>query len=148
MTAAASPKPPARQARRFVLVTVILAVIYGVWAATLSFCIVVHQQAVRQHLWLALRERPRGAFPDTRTALHAASKWVSLLNAVYPTEPCQPGPAFRLVHTRHDATWAPAQACTVIIAVRHRHIVVHAYDTQGRRMDNVFERLYPPPRRL
>ncbi|MDA8390290.1 MAG: hypothetical protein M0Z76_06135 [Gammaproteobacteria bacterium] len=142
-----SPQPSPRQIRRFVGLAIAFAVLYGVWAAALGFRIVICQQAVRQHLWFALRERPRGAFPDDQSALTVATQWVAELNAVYHTNPCAPGPAFRLLRSGAGARWT-GPACTVVVGVRHHHVVVHAYDTQGYRMDDAFQRLHPPPRRL
>ena len=145
MTTSHHTSPHPRAVRRFLQLSIAFAVIYGLWAAILSYRVVVHQQAVRQHLWFALHARPRGHFPSHNAALQVAAQWVAALNAVYPSNPCGPGPAFRLAGpTGHGA----GRACTITVSVPHRRIVVQGYDTQGHRMDNVFQSLNPPPRRL
>lgn len=130
--------------RRFARVVIGFTILYGLLAAILSFHIVVEQQAVRQHLEAALRTRPAGPFASMRTSRAVARAFVARLDAAFAHNPCGPGPAFALAKphavVRRD--------CLVVIAPGRHRLHVRAYDTQGHRMDNVFERLNPPPRHL
>lgn len=137
-------RPSPHAARLFVRLTIGFAVLYGLWAAVLSFRIVVEQQAVRVHLDLALRDYPRRTFPSRAMALAAADNFVAQLNKAFPTNPCSAGAAFAVIRDPH----APIRDCEIVIIVNHRRLRVRGYDTQGHRMDNIFERLHPPPRRL
>ncbi len=130
--------------RRFARIVIGSTILYGLLAAILSYHIVVEQQAVRQHLDTALRTRPAGPFASMRASRAAARAFVARLNAAFGENPCGPGPAFVLAKPRT----AMRRDCLVVIAPGRRHLHVRAYDTQGHRMDNVFERLNPPPRRL
>lgn len=147
MTNTDSTRPNPQQVRRFIRLAIAFAVLYGVWATVLGFRIVVYQQAVRQHLWFALRARPRGIFPNDKTAQAVATQWVSEMNAVDPVNPCHPGPAFQLLGPA-EGLRRMGPACTVTVGVRGHRIIVRGYDTQGYAMDNVFQRLHPPPRHL
>ncbi|WP_298136319.1 hypothetical protein [Acidiferrobacter sp.] len=130
--------------RRLTRIIVTLTVLYGLWAAALSFRIVVEQQAVRQHLNLALRARPPGPFASLRQARQAARDVVARLDQAIPRNPCAHGPAFALA----QSAGTPRRDCLVVIVPGRQRLRVRAYDTQGHRMDNIFERLNPPPRRL
>ena len=130
--------------RRFTRIVIALTILYGLWAAVLSFRIVVEQQAVRQHLDVALRVRPPGPFASVRQARAKARNFVARLNHAFPRNPCARGPAFVLARP----TAIPHKDCLVVIVPGLDRLHVRAYDTQGHRMDNVFERLNPPPRRL
>ena len=130
--------------RRFTRIVITLTVLYGLWAAALSFRIVVEQQAVRQHLDVALAARPPGPFTSPREARKEARGFVARLDHAFPRNPCARGPAF--VFARPPAI--PRRDCLVVIVPGGHRLHVRAYDTQGHRMDNVFERLNPPPRRL
>ncbi len=130
--------------RRFARLVIGFATLYGVVAALLSFHIVVEQQVVRRHLDSALRARPAGPFASMGASRAAAQAFVARLDSTFTHNPCGPGPAFVLApsHTM------PRRDCLVVIVPGLRRLHVRAYDTQGHRMDNVFERLNPPPRRL
>ena len=130
--------------RRLARIMIALTILYGLWAAVLSFRIVVEQQAVRQHLDVALRARPRGPFASLRQARAKARGFVARLDHVFPRNSCARGPAFVLARP----TAIPHRDCLVVIVPGLDRLHVRAYDTQGHRMDNVFERLNPPPRRL
>ncbi len=130
--------------RRFTRIVITLTVLYGLWAAVLSFRIVVEQQAVRQHLDVALRVRPPGPFASVRQARAKARNFVTRLNHAFPRNPCARGPAFVLA----PPTAIPRRDCLVVIVPGLQRLHIRAYDTQGHHMDNVFERLNPPPRRL
>ena len=130
--------------RRFTRIVIALTVLYGLWAAALSFRIVVEQQAVRQHLNVALAARPPGPFASAREARREARGFVARLDHAFPHNPCARGPAFVLARPPE----IPRRDCLVVIVPGLHRLHVRAYDTQGHRMDNVFERLNPPPRRL
>lgn len=152
MTKSSTPEAPARphappspQATRlFTRLVIGFAVLYGLWAAVLSFRIVVQQQAVREHLDFALRECPRRTFPSRTTARAVARDFVARLNAAFPTKPCGAGRPFRVA----DIPPIKTRDCQVVVIVTHRRLHVEGFDTQGHHMDNIFERLHPPPRRL
>lgn len=137
--------PPVRPAATARLTAAILAfvVIYGLWAIGLSVWVVDHQQLVRQHLWIALHDRPRARFASRAQAIRAGERFVAQLNSVYARNPCGPGPAYVFVVGRYRPV-----ACVVVVAVRDRRLQVTGYDTQGLPMDSIYEALYPPPRRL
>ncbi len=136
--------PSPRATRLFTRLAIGFAILYGLWAAVLSFRIVVQQQAVRQHLDFALRQCPRRTFPNRTTAQAVAQNFVARLNAAFPTKPCGAGKPFSVA----DGPPIKARDCQIVITVKHRRLHVQGYDTQGHRMDNIFERLHPPPRRL
>ncbi len=143
-SAAAAPGSASPATRRFARTVIGLTILYGLWAAVLSFRIVVEQQAVRQHLSVALRMRPPGPFASPRAARSAARRFVARLDRAFPHNPCARGPAVVLA----PAGRIPRRDCLVVIVPGIRRLRVRAYDTQGHRMDNVFERMDPPPRRL
>ncbi len=130
--------------RRFARVMIGFTILYGLLAAILSFHIVVEQQAVRRHLDTALRVRPVGPFASIRASRAVARAFVARLNAAFGHNPCGPGPAFALARPHAMAR----RDCLVVIAPGRHRLHVRAYDTQGHHMDNVFERLNPPPRHL
>jgi hypothetical protein len=130
--------------RRFVRIVIGFATLYGLIAAFLSFHIVVEQQAVRRHLDTALRVRPAGPFASMRASRTAAQAFVARLDTAFQHNPCGPGPAFMLA----KPPAIPRRDCLVVIVPGRQRLHVRAYDTQGHRMDNLFERLNPPPRRL
>ncbi len=137
-----TPSPEAT--RLFTRLVIGFAVLYGLWAVVLSFRIVVQQQAVRQHLAFALRKCPRRTFPTPTAAWAVAQDFVTRLNAAFPTKPCGTGAAFAVARSPHIRV----HNCQIVISVKHRRLHVQGYDTQGHLMDNIFERLNPPPRRL
>ncbi len=139
----ANAAPPPRRMGRFPLAIIILTTLYGLWAAVLSYRVVVKQQAVRHHLELALRTQPRHPFASARQARRYAREWLRRLEARYPQNPCGAGPAYRLASGRRRLP-----ACTVVLIPQGHHIAIQAYDTQGQAMDTVFEGLNPPPRHL
>lgn len=141
---AARPGASERATRHFTRGLIAFAILYGLWAAVLSFRIVVKQQAVRQELEAALKRQPRGAFPTTAAAHRAAHALAAQLNTLFPHNPCTAGPAVILARRSPISL----RACLVVITVRGRRVRIHSYDTQGHRMDTIFERLNPPPRRL
>ncbi len=154
MTKSSAPETPAKHAattwpspqatRLFVRLAIGFAILYGLWAAVLSFRIVVQEQAVRLHLDIALRGYPHQTFPTRETALAVARDFVAELNKAFPANPCVRGAAFAVARGPH----IPVHDCQIVIIVKHRRLQVRGYDTQGHRMDNIFERLHPPPRRL
>ena len=154
MTKASAPKtsagpdvtvrPSPQATRLFTRLMIGFAILYGLWAAVLSFRIVVQQQAVRRHLDFALRTRPRRTFPTRTAAWTIAQDFVARLNAAFPTNPCSASAAFAVARGPHIRI----HDCQIVVIVTHRRLHVQGYDTQGHRMDNVFERLHPPPRRL
>lgn len=142
--ALARSRPSERATRRFTQALIAFATVYGLWAAVLSFRVVVRQQVVRQELQTALRQEPRGVFPTTEAARRAARRLATELNTLFPHNPCTAGPAV-LVGRRSPVSF---RDCVVLITTRGRRLQIHSYDTQGHRMDTIFERLNPPPRRL
>lgn len=142
--AKAQSVPPERATRRFTQALIAFAIVYGLWAAVLSFRVVVKQQVVRQELETALRGKPRGVFPTTAAARRAAQALAAQLNTVFPHNPCAAGPAF-IIGRKSPVSF---RDCLVVITVRGRRVRIHSYDTQGHRMDTIFERLNPPPRHL
>lgn len=130
--------------RHFTRGLIAFAVLYSLWAAVLSFRVVVKQQAVRRELEVALRQQPRGLFPTAAAAHRAARRLATQLNTLFPHNPCGAGPAFIVAQN------APVSLrdCLIVITIRGRRLLIHGYDTQGHRMDTIFERLNPPPRRL
>jgi len=143
-TAAIDEGPSQERTLRFTRVVIVFAILYSLFATRLGFRIVVQQQAIRQHLALAQTLRPRGLFPSTAAARQTAQRYIGRLNTLFPRNPCGTGPAFLMTQSAN----ARGPDCRITITVQDRRIKVHGYDTQGYRMDNVFERLNPPPRRL
>lgn len=129
--------------RHFVRGILLFVLAYGIWAIGLSVDVVDHQQIVRTHFWSALRNRPIHRFPTNSAALHAAQYFIDALNKTHPHNPCQTGPAFVAI-----AHLPKNKACIIAIGVRHNRIVIQGYDTQGLRMDSIYEALQPPPRHL
>ncbi len=138
-----TPVSPAAK-RRFVRILIAVTILYGLFAAVLAFRVVVRQQVVRRHLELALAHDPRRTFASRRAAEAAGHGLIRQLMATSPRNPCGRGPAFQWAQSKGPKP----PACTIVIGVRHRRLLVWAYDTQGHRMDTIFERLNPPPRHL